>query len=410
MDDKKGPAPLAGIRVIDITQVVMGPLATQILADLGADVIKVEPPDGDMLRGTGPGGRQGAGPLYLNLNRNKRSLVLDLKQPSGREAVLHLAETADVVVYNVRPEAMVRLGLSYEAFSEVNNKIIYVGTFGFSQRGRYAAARAFDDMIQAAVAIPDAAMRAGSDIPRYAPVNMADRVTGIYAFGIISAALLARERTGCGQAIDVPMFETMAQFVLGDHLYGHTFIPARADFGYPRILNPERRPLQTADGYACCLVYTESQWRKFLEAVGKGDLFDTDPRFKDGETRTKHSQELYSLIGEVLKTRTTERWQALLDPLGIPVFPMHTFDSLLSDPHLADIGFFQSVEHQTEGHLRTTATPSEWHGVQLPAYKSPPLLGEHSEEVLLEAGFSNEEIDRMLAAGVTRKAEGKKSD
>lgn len=401
MQQNLNDGPLAGIQVLDITEVVMGPSATQMLGDLGADVIKVEPPGGDMLRATGPGGRQGAGPLFLNLNRNKRSLVLDLKQPAGREAVLRLAKTADVVVYNVRPQAMERLQLTYEAFSEVNPKIIYVGTFGFSQRGRYAAARAFDDLIQAAVAIPEASMRAGSESPRYAPLNMADRATGLYAFGVICAALLSRERSGRGQAVDVPMFETMTQFVLGDHLYGHTFVPPRGDFGYPRLLNPERRPYQTADGYACTLVYTEEQWQKFWQVVGKGDLFEADPRFKDGETRTRHIHELYGLLAETLRTRTTEEWKVLLEPLGIPVFPVHTFESLLSDPHLRDIGFFQSLEHPTEGELRTTAVPSEWHGVQMPVHRPPPLLGQHSREILLEAGLSNEEIDRLMVTGVT---------
>ena len=220
-NDSSQGGPLAGLRIIDITEVVMGPSATQMLADLGADVIKVEPPGGDMLRATGPGGRAGAGPLFLNLNRNKRSIVLDLKRPAGKEALLKLAETADALVYNVRPQAMKRLGLDYEAVRQVNPRIVYVGTFGFSQRGRYAALRAFDDLIQAAVAIPEASVRAGSDVPRYAPLNLSDRATGLYAFGVICAALLARERTGRGQAVDVPMFETTAQMMLGDHLYGH---------------------------------------------------------------------------------------------------------------------------------------------------------------------------------------------
>lgn len=399
-----GLAPLHGIRVIDITEVVMGPSATQMLAELGAEVIKIEPPGGDMLRATGPGGRKQAGPLFLNLNRNKRSLVLDLKTPLGREAVLRLAASADALVYNVRPQAMERLGLSYETLREINPKLVYVGTFGFSQRGRYAKNRAFDDLIQAGVAIPAASMMAGSETPRYAPLNLADRATGMYAFGVICAALLARERTGLGQAVDVPMFETMATVMLGDHLYGHTFIPPRGSFGYPRLLNPQRRPFQTLDGLVCCLVYTDDQWANFLGAVGEGDLFQRDPRFVDGETRTMHSEELYKLLAEKLAEETSQHWKTLLEPLGITVFSAHTFETLLEDPHLKDIGFFQEYEHPTEGTLRTMAVPSEWSASVLPALQPPPLVGQHSSEILREAGFSQEEIEEMARLKVTELA------
>ena len=276
-DDSNQGGPLAGLRIIDITEVVMGPSATQMLADLGADVIKVEPPEGDMLRAIGPGGRAGAGPLFLHLNRNKRSIVLDLKRPEGKEALLKLVRDADALVYNVRPQAMKRLGLDYEAVRAVNPRIVYVGTFGFSQRGRYASLRAFDDLIQAAVAIPEASMRAGSEEARYAPLNVADRATGLYAFGVICAALLARERTGRGQAVDVPMFETTAQMMLGDHLYGHTFVPPRGGFGYPRLLNPQRRPYATQDGQVCLVVYTDEQWKAFMRVVGEAERFAERP-------------------------------------------------------------------------------------------------------------------------------------
>ena len=406
-DDSSQGGPLAGLRIIDITEVVMGPAATQMLADLGADVIKVEPPGGDMLRATGPGGRAGAGPLFLNLNRNKRSIVLDLKQPAGKEALLKLAETADALVYNVRPQAMKRLGLDYEAVRQVNPRIVYVGTFGFSQRGRYAALRAFDDLIQAAVAIPEASVRAGSDVPRYAPLNLSDRATGLYAFGVICAALLARERTGRGQAVDVPMFETTAQMMLGDHLYGHTFIPPRGGFGYPRLLNPQRRPYATQDGLVCLVVYTDEQWKAFMRAVGEAERFESDPRFADGESRTQHVEALYEILADKLRTKTTQEWRELLEPLGIPVLPAHTFESLMDDPHLQDIGFFQQFEHPTEGALRTMAVPSEWPQTPLPPLRPPPLLGEHSAQVLAEAGYSpRADSTRWSQTGVTQVATG----
>jgi crotonobetainyl-CoA:carnitine CoA-transferase CaiB-like acyl-CoA transferase len=402
--DSANDGPLSGLRIIDITEVVMGPSATQMLADLGAEVIKVEPPEGDMLRGAGPGGRAGAGPLFLQLNRNKQSVVLDLKKSAGKQALLKLAETADALVYNIRPQAMKRLGLDYEALRTVNPRIVYVGTFGFSQRGRYAAARAFDDLIQAAVAVPEASMRAGSDVPRYAPLNFADRATGLYAFGVICAALLARERTGRGQAVDVPMFETTAQLMLGDHLYGHTFIPARGGFGYPRLLNRQRRPYATKDGLVCVVVYTSEQWTAFMQAVGEGERFESDRRFADGESRTEHAEALYEIVAEKLRSRTTNEWRQLLEPLGIPVLPAHTFESLLDDPHLRDIGFFQQYEHPTEGTLRTTAVPSEWSESPLPPLRPPPLLGEHSAQVLAEAGYSAQQIAEMVRSGVTHVA------
>jgi crotonobetainyl-CoA:carnitine CoA-transferase CaiB-like acyl-CoA transferase len=405
MNTQSPSAPLAGIRVIDITEVVMGPLATQMLAELGADVIKIEPPGGDMLRGTGPGGRNLAGPLFLNLNRNKRSLVLDLKTTAGKEAILKLIATADVVVYNIRPAAMTRLGLGYEELSKLNPRLIYVGTFGFSQRGRYADARAFDDMIQSAVAIPQASMMAGSEVGRYAPLNLADRATGLYAFGVINAALFARERTGKGQSVDVPMFETMANLVLGDHLYGHTFVPSRAGFGYPRVLNPQRRPFQTLDGLVCCLVYTSQQWSDFMSATGEEEMFRADPRFADGESRTLHAEDLYRFVSEKLQTRTSQEWKDLLEPLGIPVFAAHTFETLLADPHLEDIGFFNEYEHPTEGTLRTMSVPSEWSDSRLPALAPPPLLGEHCDQVLAEAGYTRQQIDELVADGVTHRAQ-----
>ncbi len=261
---------LFGVRVLDLTSIFMGPTATQILGDFGADVIKIEPPEGDVVRAIGPHGERGMGPMFLNVNRNKRSLVLDLKAKSGREALLRLAKRADILIYNVRPAAMARLGLSYDDVRRVNPKIIYVGTFGFSRRGRYAPDAAVDDAIQAAVALPHAAVMNGSDVPRYAPVNIVDRSVGIYAMGVVCAALYARERTGLGQAIDVPMFETMTQYVFSEHLYGHTFVPSEGEFGYPRIVNAYRRPYKTKDGYVCAVVYSGLHRRAVEKLSGLG--------------------------------------------------------------------------------------------------------------------------------------------
>ncbi|GAA5232897.1 CoA transferase [Verticiella sediminum] len=393
---------LEGVRVLDITNVFMGPSATQMLGDLGADVIKVESPEGDVVRGIGPNGDQRMGPLFLGLNRNKRSIVLDLKQPAGRAALLRLAETADVLTYNVRPAAMQRLGLAYEDVAAVNPGIVYAGMFGFSQRGRYAPEAAFDDLIQAACALPQAVAEGSGDIPRYLPITIADRSVGLYAFGVICAALYARERTGRGQRVDVPMFETMVPYIMGDHLYGHTFVPPRAGYGYPRLLSPERRPYQTQDGYVCCLIYTDAHWKTFLRVIGKAELFDTDPRFANITTRTAHITELYGMAAEALRERTTAEWRELLKEADIPVFPMHTFDSLLDDPHLADIGFFGEAEHPSVGRIRTMAVPSEWHGTPPPDMKPAPRLGEHSRELLAEAGYDDEAIAELFSCGASR--------
>ncbi|MBB1634333.1 CaiB/BaiF CoA-transferase family protein [Cupriavidus sp. UME77] len=395
---------LSGVKVVDITAVFMGPSATQMLGDLGADVIKVESPEGDVTRGIGPCGDEKMGPLYLGLNRNKRSVVLDLKSEDGREALLRLVQDADVLAYNVRPQAMQRLGLDYETLSALNPRLVYVGMFGFSQRGRYAPQAAFDDLIQAACGLPQAVAKGSDDIPRYLPITIADRSVGLYAFGVICAALYAQARTGKGQRVDVPMFETMVPYVLGDHLYGETFVPPRGGFGYPRLLSPERRPYQTRDGHVCCLIYHDHHWRTFLKAIGKAGLFDTDPRFASITTRTAHITELYAMVSDEMAKRTTDEWRALLKEADIPVFPMHTFETLLDDPHLRDIGFFRETDHPGVGRIREMAVPSEWSGTPPTSQRHAPALGEHSREVLREVGYDDPAIDRMMAAGTTRES------
>lgn len=391
--------PLTGVRVIDITTIFMGPSATQMLGDLGADVVKVEAPGGDVVRGIGPQGHDRMGPLFLGMNRNKRSIALDLKTKEGLDVLLELVKDADVLTYNVRPQAMERLGLDYETLAAINPRLLYVGMFGFSQRGRYAASAAFDDLIQAACALPQAMALGSGDIPRYMPITIADRSVGLYAFGVISAALYGRERTGRGQRIDVPMFETMVPYVLGDHLYGQTFIPAQGDFGYPRLLSPERRPYKTRDGHVCCLIYTDVQWRAFLKAIGQPDLFDADPRFTNIAVRTKHIDALYGMVSDEIASRSTAELQALLDGTDIPVFPMHTFESLLKDPHLHDIGFFSEVEHPHVGTIRQMAVPSEWSGTPPGEATPAPRVGQHSREVLREAGYEDARIDSLVASG-----------
>jgi crotonobetainyl-CoA:carnitine CoA-transferase CaiB-like acyl-CoA transferase len=394
--------PLYGVRVIDITAVLMGPSATQMLGDLGADVIKVESPQGDSTRKIGPMGDRQLGPLFLNLNRNKRSIVLDLKQPAGRAALIRLATSADVLAYNVRPQAMQRLGLGYEELAALNPRLIYAGMFGFSQRGRYAPQAAFDDLIQAACGLPLAVAEGTGGIPRYVPITIADRSVGLYAFGVICAALYARERTGRGQRVDIPMFETMVPYVLGDHMFGQTYLPPQGGFGYPRLLSPERRPYETKDGFVCCLIYHDHHWRAFLKAIGKEELLDTDPRLADITSRTKHITELYGMVADEMRKRTTAEWADLLHEADIPVFPAHSFESLMDDPHLADIGFFGEMEHPGAGRIRTMAVPSEWSDTAPDTLAPAPRLGEHSAEILREIGLSDADIAAMAASGATQ--------
>ncbi|MFC0592659.1 CaiB/BaiF CoA transferase family protein [Ottowia pentelensis] len=399
--------PLHDVRVLDLTTVFMGPSCTQLLGDLGADVIKIEAPGGDSTRHIGPCGEQGLGPLFLGLNRNKRSVVLDLKKPEGRAALLRLAQDADVLATNVRPAGMRRLGLGFEQLSSVNPRLIYASMVGFSQRGPYAPKAAFDDMIQAATGLA-AAVGEGSDgVPRYLPITIADRSVGLYAFGVISAALYARERTGVGQSIEIPMFETMIPYVLGDHLYGHTFHPPKAGFGYPRLMSPNRRPYKTKDGYVCCLIYTDLHWHIFLNAVGKSELLQTDPRFANIRTRTQAIDELYQMVAGELVHRTTAEWREVLPESEIPIFPMHTFDSLLQDEHLSATGFFKQTEHPVVGKILETAVPSEWSGTKPTQRKPVPTLGEHTAEVLHEVGLGDAEIDVLLAQGAVRTANPK---
>ncbi|HUP93539.1 MAG TPA: CoA transferase [Burkholderiales bacterium] len=396
--------PLSGVRIIDLTSVILGPYATQILGDLGADVIKIEPHEGDNMRHTAPMRSPGMSHVFLHLNRNKRSIVLDLKKPAGREAVLRLAAAGDVLVYNIRPQAMARLGLTYEAVRAVNERIVYVGAYGFSQAGPYAARPAYDDLIQGMVALPTLAQQAGADRPRYVPSTVADRITGLNTVNAITAALFYRERTGKGQSVEVPMFESLTQFILSEHMGGETFVPAEGPMGQSRLLAPHRNPYATRDGYLCLLVYNDKQWRNFFRLLGAEDMFEQDARFSTQTARSQHIAEIYAFVAEHMKTRTSAEWMTALGAADIPVMPLNSLEALLADEHLNATGFFSTVEHPSEGVIRTMAVPSRWSDSPPGEHRPAPRLGEHSVEVLREAGYSDIEIDTMIADGVTKKS------
>jgi crotonobetainyl-CoA:carnitine CoA-transferase CaiB-like acyl-CoA transferase len=393
--------PLRGLRVLDLTSMVLGPYATQILADYGADVIKVEPPEGDLMRKGGALKSSDMGSLYLQLNRNKRSIVLDLKQPAARKALLRLCEGADIFVHNNRLAAMRRLQLAAEHVRAVHSGIVYVSLIGYGDNGPYAGRPAYDDLIQGICALPAIAAQAGGQEPRYVPLTLVDRIVGINAAHAILAAVLRRDRIGEGQSVELPMFETMAQFVLGDHLGGRSFDPPIGQPGYGRLMTPNRRPYATRDGYICALIYTDRHWKAFFEALGRRDEYLANPRLSDHAIRARHYNEVYGIVADIVRTRTTTEWMALFERCDIPCAPMNDLDALIDDPHLAAVSFFETKLHPTEGRIRYTGIPGRWNGMPLKITLHAPRLGEHSVAILGEAGIPAADIDALLVSHAT---------
>ncbi|HKW36445.1 MAG TPA: CoA transferase [Burkholderiales bacterium] len=392
--------PLEGVRVVDLTSVVVGPLATQILADHGADVIKVEAQTGDLIRVmNGKSVTPGMGAKFLHLNRNKRSVVLDLKRAAGRKALLALVSRSDVFVWNVRPASMARLGLSYEAVRTANPGIVYCGMFGFGQGGRYRDKPAFDTIIQGAGGMAALYHRATGE-PRYVPMVVADKIVGLIAAQMIAMALYRRARTGEGCSIEIPMFENLVKFVLEEHMYLKTFEPPLGEAGDPRLLDPQARPIRTRDGWICISANTDEQAYAFFEAIGRPQL-KADPRFSSVQARFANVKAYFEIRAEALKEKTTADWLEILERHDVPAMPYHTLDSVLDDPHLADIGFFELREHPTEGRIRNMRLPNRWSSGTRRDWRPAPKLGEHSVDVLREIGFDDAEIRGMIAEGIT---------
>ncbi len=393
--------PLEGIRVVEFTSVVLGPYACQMLGDMGADVIKVEPPEGDTNRNLGPvHSNKDMAALFLTCNRNKRSVVLDLKDPAGQAAALKLAATADVLVHNFRPQAMQKLGLSYDAIRAVNENVIYCATYGFSKKGPYGDRGALDDSIQAASGIAMLMSMVEGD-PRYLPTIIGDKTTGMAVVNAVCAALFHRERTGQGQEIEVPMFETMVANVMCEHLWGNVFQPPLAPPGYVRIMSKHRRPYKTKNGFIAVLPYWDNHWATFCETVGRQDMIG-DPRFKDMRTRLENIDVTYAETGKALAEGTTEYWLEKLGATNVPHMKVNSLSDLMTDEHLTAVGFWQDMDHPSEGRLRFASLPINFAQTPVSIRRAPPRLGEHSAELLREVGYSAEDVDQMMSRGITK--------
>lgn len=375
--------PLHGVRILDLTTVIMGPAATQVLADLGADVIKIESPEGDSMRKVGPVHHPGMGPMYLQANRNKRSVVLDLKKNDDRAALVSLAARVDVVVSNIRPQALKRLGLDRDALAIDNPGLIFCSAVGYGSSGPLAGKAVYDDLMQAAAGISGLFGQVDG-APRYAPINVSDRVVGLYLVIAILAALQHRHATGEGQSVEVPMFETMAQFVLQDHMGGGAFVPPLGDMGYKRLLSRTRGPYATQDGHLSLVVYTDAHWRAFSAMVGQPKLMEEDARFKDMATRVLHSDDMGQFLAEQLPKFTTAQWLEKLEAADIPASPVNGIADLFNDPHLQAVGLFSELEHPTEGTLKVARFPVQFERSPATVRRLAPNLGEHTQEVLAE--------------------------
>ncbi len=396
MNTNKAPNPALGsIRVLDLTSVVFGPYASQVLADYGADVIKIEAPGGDSTRHTGPAFEAGLSAIFLGVNRNKRSLVLDLKQAAARDALLMLVDQADVFMHSVRPQKMARLGLDPDTLRARNPRLIYAGLHGFGSGGAYDGQPAYDDTVQGLSGVADVVARQ-TGTPRYLPTIAADKTCGLIAAHAILAALFQRERTGHGQFVEVPMFESMTSYMLVEHFYGRHLVGAGEPAGYPRTLTPWRKPYQTADGYVCIMPYTDSHWKSFFEGTGN-ESKAVDPRFCNIAARTRHIDSLYELLSQIMRQRSTGDWLEFCQRVEIPATRINSLDDLEDDPHLKSVGFFVDVPDTGHKTYRYIRSPVRMEGGDV-APTMPPRLGQHTCEILSEAGLSDEQISAMLAS------------
>jgi crotonobetainyl-CoA:carnitine CoA-transferase CaiB-like acyl-CoA transferase len=397
---KETSRPLQGVRVIDLTTVMFGPYASQFLADFGADVIKVEAPGGDSSRRIGPARETGMAAAFLNLNRSKRSVVLDLKKADAQHALDELLATADVLMFNVRPQKLAAIGLDLKALRERHPRLVVASLNGFSESGPYAGQPAYDDVIQGLCGMADLMHRVSGEM-RYLPTTAADKVCGLIAAISILAALAGRDRDGEGRHVEVPMFESMVGFTLVEHWGGQSFVPRHGDSGYSRVLARHRRPLATRDGYLTVMPYTDDQWQRFFDEIGRPDLA-ADERFNGIAARTGNIDALLAIVSDAVAQRTSAQWVETCTRLDIPVAPVIAIDDLPEDQHLRAVGHFQQLACGEEG--ASICLPGN--GIRIDGRTArpaaPPRLGEHTREVLLQAGLAPAAIDALIHSGAAQ--------
>jgi crotonobetainyl-CoA:carnitine CoA-transferase CaiB-like acyl-CoA transferase len=389
--------PFAGLRVVELSTVFVGPYAAQLLGDMGAEVIKVEAPGGDATRMTGPSGNPDMSSNFLHVNRNKRSISLDLKTEAGAEAMRDLIRQSDVFMHNIRPEPLARLTFDYPNVRAVKPDIVYCNIWGFGRGGRYAGRAAYDDVVQGACGLVALEAFAGGPV-RYVPSLIVDKTTGLFAAYAIASALYHRLATGEGQEVEVPMFESMVSFTMMEHLWGETFMPAKGRVGSARHATPLRWPHATKDGHICAMPSSDKHWRALLDIAGREDLRD-HPVANDRQWRKDYLPEMMAIVGEIMATRTTDEWAETLPDAGIPCMRISSLEDVVADPHLAEVGFWHEVEHPTEGRLRLMNPPYTLAKTPAEIRCPPPRYAEHTRAVLAELGYDEAAIERMIEAG-----------
>ena len=386
--------PLEGVKVLDLTTVIMGPFTTQVLGDFGADIIKIEDPDGDMTRDIGPSKTSKMSSMFLGVNRNKRSLVLNLKKPEAKVALWKLIEGADIIVHNIRPQKIAALGFDPDTVLSKNPKIIYVGLHGYREDGPYGGLPAFDDVIQGQSGIAGA-FETRDGKASLVPTVMADKSVGLMASTGLLAAYIQRLKTGKGSYLEVSMFEGMVGYTLIEHHYGATFVPPLDQIGYPRALSSNRKPYKSADGYICILPYTNQQWINFFKIIKRPELLK-DKRYSSVKERSKDINFLYEIVGQSVINKTNKEWTELLKKYEIPHGLVNRLENLKDDPHLKELNFFRPYNHPTEGALEVPDSAFRFNRESLPVRRHQPKLGEHSNDILKEAGFKDDEIIKIL--------------
>ena len=371
---------------------------------MGADVVKIERPEGDVNRNIGPARHPGMGANFMNINRNKRSVVLDLKKSIAMEALMKFVATADVFVHSMRRSAAEKLGLGYQALAARNPRLVYAAATGYWHDGTRGGRPAYDDVIQGESGAA-ALNRIGGGEPRYFPMTFSDKFVGAIQASAIGMALFNRERTGLGQEVYVPMFETMLAFNFTEHLWGATFDPPLTAPGYPRMLTPHRKPYRAADGYICVHAVTDSHWRRLFEVIGRPEII-SDERFSSVNQRSRNMEALYEILAGELRNYRVAEVSTRLDKAGVPNAPLNELKDLLTDKYLAEIDFFKRVDHPSEGRVVNTAIPVQFSRTPTSVRRLAPRLGEHTKQILEELGYGEAEIAEMSGGAVREAGSG----